>query len=63
MAGEDFSDYASQVPGAFAFIGIRNPANGIVYPHHHPKFDIDETMLPKGTELYVRTALAYLAKA
>jgi len=62
MAGEDFSDFAVRVPAAFAFIGIRNAAKGIVFPHHHPKFDIDETMLPIGTELYVRTALAYLAE-
>ncbi|MDZ7667197.1 MAG: amidohydrolase [Desulfotignum sp.] len=62
MAGEDFSDFAARVPAAFAFIGIRNTAKGIVFPHHHPKFDIDEAMLPKGTELYVRTALAYLAE-
>jgi amidohydrolase len=63
MAGEDFSDFATRVPAAFAFIGIRNTAKGIVFPHHHPKFDIDEAMLSKGTELYVRTALAFLAKA
>jgi amidohydrolase len=62
MAGEDFSDFAARVPAAFAFIGIRNTAKGIVFPHHHPKFDIDEAMLPKGTELYVRTALTYLAE-
>jgi len=62
MAGEDFSDFAARVPAAFAFIGIRNTTKGIIFPHHHPKFDIDEAILPKGTELYVRTALAYLAE-
>ena len=30
------------------------------YPHHHPKFDIEEKALVLGTELYYRFALAYL---
>ena len=60
MAGEDFSDYLQSTPGAFTFIGINNPEAGSDYPHHHPKFDIDEDALPIGAELHVRTALNYL---
>jgi amidohydrolase len=60
MAGEDFSEFASRVPSVFCFVGAGNPEKGIVYPHHHPKFDIDEDALPAGVELLVRGALAYL---
>ena len=60
MAGEDFSDYIKTTPGAFSFVGINNPDIGSDYPHHHPKFDIDEDSLPIGAELHVRSALNYL---
>jgi amidohydrolase len=60
MAGDDFSDYLQEAPGAYAFLGINNPEVGADYPHHHPRFTIDEAVLPKGAELHVRTALKLL---
>lgn len=42
MGGEDFSYYLEKVPGTFFFTGAK-PADA--YPHHHPKFDIDEKAL------------------
>jgi amidohydrolase len=57
MAGEDYSDYLQHAPGAFAFVGIANPDARSDFPHHHPKFTIDEAILPVGTELHVKTAL------
>ena len=42
MGGEDFAYYLEKVPGTFFFTGAK-PANP--YPHHHPKFDIDENAL------------------
>jgi amidohydrolase len=63
MAGEDFSDYLKDAPGAFAFVGINNPKAGSDYPHHHPKFTIDEEVLPLGAELHVRAALRFLSKS
>ncbi|WDF03592.1 MULTISPECIES: M20 family metallopeptidase [Shouchella] len=42
MGGEDFSYYLQKVPGAFFFTGAGNEQEGITYPHHHPKFTIDE---------------------
>lgn len=61
MVGEDFSIYLEQVPGCFAFIGCGNAGAGLVYPHHHPRFDLDERALEYGTELFCRTALRFLA--
>lgn len=60
MVGEDFSYYQQQVPGCFMFIGIGNKDKGIVYPHHHPKFDMDEQALSYGVEIMVRSALTLL---
>ncbi|MEH7114235.1 M20 family metallopeptidase [Neobacillus niacini] len=42
MGGEDFAYYLKQVPGTFFFTGARSPGANPTYPHHHPKFDIDE---------------------
>jgi amidohydrolase len=42
MGGEDFSYYLRKVPGTFFFVGARNESAGIIHPHHHPLFDIDE---------------------
>lgn len=60
MGAEDFSYYLQRVPGAFIILGIRNEDKGIVYPHHHPKFDVDEEVLWKGTALYSLLAYRYL---
>lgn len=42
MGGEDFSYYLQHVKGTFFFTGAMNPEWDTAYPHHHPKFDIDE---------------------
>ncbi|MED4202489.1 M20 family metallopeptidase [Neobacillus mesonae] len=42
MGGEDFAYYLENVKGAFFFTGAQNPGVHAVYPHHHPKFNIDE---------------------
>jgi amidohydrolase len=60
MVGEDFSVYLGEIPGCFAFIGCGNEETGIVYPHHHPRFDLDERALGYGTELFCRAAVRLL---
>lgn len=62
MAGEDFSCYLQKIPGMMIFVGSGNAAKNIIYPQHHPKFDIDETALPIGTEVLLRSALKLLNK-
>lgn len=58
MGGEDFAYYLQQRPGCYFFIGM----NGEMarYPHHHPRFTIDEAVLPIGVQMMVGVALAYL---
>ncbi|MCL1991293.1 MAG: M20 family metallopeptidase [Defluviitaleaceae bacterium] len=60
MGGEDFAYYLEQVPGTFFNTGARNDEKGITYPHHHPKFDIDEDSLLYAAQALVTVALDYL---
>ncbi len=62
MGGEDFSRYANEVPAVFAFIGARNEKLGAKYPHHHPRFNIDEDALAIGMELARRVTLDLLSR-
>jgi amidohydrolase len=48
LVAEDFSFYLQKVPGAYFFLGAGNEKKGVVFPHHHPKFDIDELCLQNG---------------
>ncbi|MEK5077955.1 M20/M25/M40 family metallo-hydrolase [Solibacillus sp. FSL W7-1436] len=41
---EDFAYYLEKVPGCFFYVGAM-PESGEAYPHHHPKFDINEKSL------------------
>ncbi len=63
MGSEDFAAYQQQVPGAFFFIGARNEERGIVYPHHHERFDLDERALDLGTRIFVAAAFERLSAA
>jgi amidohydrolase len=62
MGSEDFSFFAATVPGLFVMIGASNADKGIIYPNHHPQFDIDEDCLEHGSQLYVGFAKAFLAQ-
>ncbi|MEH7389179.1 M20 family metallopeptidase [Bacillus sp. JJ1474] len=42
MGGEDFAYYLQHVKGTFFFTGAKPENTDENYPHHHPKFDIDE---------------------
>ena len=54
MGGEDMSFFLQAVPGCYFFLGSANPDKDLAYPHHHPRFDFDETALAIGVELFVR---------
>lgn len=55
--GEDFAMYLENTPGSIIFLGARNTEKGIVYPHHHEKFNIDETVLKNGSALMAQIVL------
>ena len=54
MGGEDVSFFLQEVPGCYFFLGSANTEKGLAYPHHHPRFDFDETALSVGVETFVR---------
>ncbi|MBR8701398.1 MULTISPECIES: amidohydrolase [unclassified Fusobacterium] len=60
--GEDFAYFTRALPGALAFVGIRNDAKGINAPHHNEHFNMDEDALPIGASLYAQFAIDYLEK-
>jgi len=59
MAGEDFAYYLKRVPGCFMFVGAGNEDCGAVYPHHHPRFDIDERAMLSAARLLTAMADDY----
>lgn len=62
MAGEDFAVYLQEVPGCFIFLENPLKIDGIAYPHHNPKFAIDENWLDSGVGLFVKATLDLLKK-
>jgi amidohydrolase len=59
MGGEDMSFFLQKVPGCYFFLGSANPDRSLAYPHHHPRFDFDETALSTGVEIFVRCVEKY----
>lgn len=57
---EDFSAFSEKVPSVLAFVGVRNEEKECVYPHHHPKFNMDEDGFETGTALYAQYAVDFL---
>ncbi|MNJ70822.1 N-acetyldiaminopimelate deacetylase [compost metagenome] len=59
MPAEDFSYYLQHVPGCFIFVGAASDEQRTSYPHHHPKFDIDEEAMLHGASLLIAMAESY----
>ncbi len=57
---DDMSCFLQSAPGCYFIVGSRNEAKGTHYPHHHPRFNIDEDTLPIGIEVLTRAALDFL---
>ena len=51
LAAEDFAYYLERKRGAFFFTGAMKKGNE--YPHHHPRFDIDERALPIAAKAFI----------
>ncbi|RSL29522.1 amidohydrolase [Salibacterium salarium] len=59
MTGEDFSYYLQHVKGSYCFTGAQNPDWEETYPHHHPKFDIDERAMLLAAKTLGKAVLDY----
>jgi amidohydrolase len=60
MVSEDMSRLMDDIPGCFFFVGSQNRARGLDFPHHNPRFDIDEAALPIGVAVLAGAAASYV---
>jgi metal-dependent amidase/aminoacylase/carboxypeptidase family protein len=61
MGSEDMAFYLREIPGCFIFVGSANKKLGLDAAHHHPKFDIDENVLPRAVGLITSAAFELLS--
>ncbi len=57
---DDMAAFLNAVPGCYFIVGAKNEAKGAAYPHHHPRFNVDEDAMPVGVEVLTRAALDFL---
>jgi amidohydrolase len=62
MGAEDFSYMAQAAPGAFIFLGVKNPDWDRNYPVHRPDFRIDEDALPYGSASLAAAAVKWMER-
>ena len=60
MGSEDMAFIMQQIPGCYFFIGSANKDKKLDASHHHPKFDFDESILPKAVGLMVASTMEFL---
>jgi amidohydrolase len=60
MVSEDMAYFLDQVPGCFILVGSANPEKGLIYSHHHPKFNFDEEALTTGAALIASSVVELL---
>ncbi len=57
MASEDMSYFLREIGGCFFFIGAARNTSEL--PHHNPRFDFDEAVLPQGVAILCETVASY----
>ena len=61
MGGEDFSAYLEKAPGAYFNVGSASDEADSHWPHHHPRFTLDELSLETGVRMMYSAALRLAA--
>ncbi|MDQ3523849.1 MAG: amidohydrolase [Chloroflexota bacterium] len=61
MGAEDFSYFLLERPGCFFFVGTKNDEKDSGWPHHHPRFDIDEEGMTAGIATMATSVVNCLA--
>ncbi len=59
LGNDDMAYFLEKVPGIYFFLGSHHPEKGIDYPHHHPKFDIEEGFMWVGVAVFVQAVFDY----
>jgi amidohydrolase len=62
MGAEDVSYFMDDIPGCYFLVGAGNKARDMAYPHHHPKFDIDEDSLVVGATALAEAVAGYVIR-
>ncbi len=63
MGGEDAGFYYQLVPGCFFNLCCQDAhTDGKIYPGHNSKFVVDDSLLYRGTAVFVQAAIDYLNK-
>ncbi len=60
MASEDVGLFMERNPGAYLLVGSANHERQLDFPHHHPRFDIDEDVLPLSVGMMSAVIADYL---
>jgi amidohydrolase len=60
MGSEDMAYMMDDIPGCYFFVGSANREQGLDAAHHHPKFDFDESALPRGAALMAAAVVEFL---
>lgn len=58
---DDMAFFLDAVPGCYFIVGARNAEKEARFPHHHPRFNIDEDALPIAVEVLSRAAIDFLS--
>ena len=57
---DDMGVFLNAVPGCYFIVGSGNAAKETTFPHHHPRFNVDEDALPTAVEVLTRAALDFI---
>lgn len=60
LAGEDFAEFTTRVPGAYFYVGIANEETRGRFGLHSPLFKLDESVLHTTAAVFAQLALEYL---
>jgi amidohydrolase len=60
MGSEDMSYLMDDLPGCYFFVGSANHEKALDAAHHHPRFDFDESALPRAAALMASAAIEFL---
>jgi amidohydrolase len=60
MGSEDMAYMMDDIPGCYFFVGSSNQEQGLDAAHHHPKFDFDESALPRAAALMAAAVVEFL---
>jgi amidohydrolase len=63
MGAEDFAYFQQKASGTYFLVGSNNAEKGLNYGHHHPKFDFDESVLPRAAGLMAASAVELLSRS